>query len=91
VFHAVDDAMSHRPHRSELILLFEPINQEVCRRFVIISSETAAVLLIRGRVMECQIRTAQADAVNLSRKSSLQQFACLVQRELNARRTAVDR
>jgi hypothetical protein len=91
VFHAVDDAMSHRSGRSELILLFEPINQEVYRRFVIVGSEIAPVLLMRGRVMECQIRPAQTDAVNLFIKSSPQRFANLLQCELDTRRAPIDR
>jgi hypothetical protein len=66
VLHAVDHAVSHRPDRFETILLFEPINQEIRRRFVIGGGELAAVRLFPGRVMERQIRPAQADAVNLS-------------------------
>ena len=48
-------------------------------------------MLIPGRVCERQNGTAQADAIDLSMKPSLQRFAGLVQRELDARRTAVDR
>ena len=50
-----------------------------------------ALLLLRRRVIERQIRPAQADAFNLSKKPSVQRFASLVQRELDARRAAVDR
>jgi hypothetical protein len=42
------------------------------------------------RVVERQIRPAQADAVNVSIKSSLQRFFNPIQRELDARRAAVD-
>jgi hypothetical protein len=71
-------------------LNFEPINQEIRRRFVIGRVEVAAFLLFPGRVIKCQIRPAQADAVNLSMKPALQRFANLVQRKLDAGRTAVD-
>jgi len=70
---------------------FEPINQGIRCRLVIGGGDAAAVLLIPGRVIERQIRTAQADAVNLSQKPSLQRFASLVQRELDARRATIDR
>ena len=83
--------MSDRPDRFETILIFEPINQEIRRRFVIGCGEAAAALLIRGRVIERQTRPAQADAVNLSIKPSLQRFANLVQCEPDTRRAAVDR
>ena len=42
VFHAVDHPVSHRPDRCETILLFEPVNQEIRRRFVIGGGEFAA-------------------------------------------------
>src|SRR5208282_3209530 len=87
----MDHAVSNRPDRSEMILHFEPINQEIRRRFVIGGGEVAALLLFHGRVMKRQIGPAQADAVNLSIKPSLQRFARLVQRELDARRAAIDR
>ena len=45
VFHAVDHAVSHGPDRCETVLLFEPINQEIRRRFVIGGGEAATVLL----------------------------------------------
>ena len=91
VLHAVNHPVSHGPDRSKAILLFEPINQEIRCRLVIGGGEAAAVLLIPSRVVEGQIRPAQADAVNLSMKPSLQRFACLIQRELDARRAAIDR
>ena len=74
VFHAVDHPVSHRPDRFETILFFEPIDQEIRCRFVIGGGEFAALLLFPGRVIERQIRPAQADAVNLSIKPSLQRF-----------------
>ena len=60
VLHAVDHAVSHRLTDSKSVLLFEPINQEIRRRFVIGGGEIAAALLIRGRVIERQIRPAQS-------------------------------
>jgi hypothetical protein len=88
--HAVDHAVSHRPDRSETILFFEPINQRIRCRLVIGGGDAATVLLILGRVVERQIRPAQANAVNPSIKPSFGRFACLVQRELDARRSAID-
>ena len=82
VLHPMNHPVPHRPDRSELILLFEPIHQEVCRRFVIVGGESATVLPIRGRLMECQIRPAQADAIDLSIKSSLQRVADLASANL---------
>ena len=78
VLHAVDHPVSHRPDRFETILLFQPINQETRCRFVIGGGDATAVLLIPGRVMERQIRPAQADAVNLSIKPLLQRFFDMV-------------
>jgi hypothetical protein len=89
--HAVDHSVSHSPDRFENILLFEPIHKKSRCRFVIGSGEPAAVLSIRGRLVERQIRPAQADTINLSIKPSLQRFAGLIQRELDARRAAIDR
>ena len=90
VFHPMNHPVSHRPDRFKTFLLFQPINQEIRRRFVIGGGEAEAPLPFPGRIMERQIRPAQADAVNLSIKPSLQRFACLIQRELDARRAAVD-
>jgi hypothetical protein len=73
-----------------MILLFKPINQGIRRRFVIGNGETATCLWLSIQVVKRQIRPAQADAVNLSIKPSLQRFADLVERELDARRAAVD-
>ena len=84
VFHAVDHSVSHSQDRSETILLFELINQEIRCRLVIGSGNAASVLLIPGRVVERQIRSAQADAVNLSMQLSLQRLAGLIQHELDA-------
>jgi H2-forming N5,N10-methylenetetrahydromethanopterin dehydrogenase-like enzyme len=42
------------------------------------------------RIVKRQICPAQADAINRSIKPSLQWFANLVERELDARRAAVD-
>jgi hypothetical protein len=44
-----------------------------------------------NRVVESQNRAGQANAVNLSRKPSLQRIASLIQREPDARRASVDR
>jgi hypothetical protein len=63
----------------------EPINQELRCRLVIGGGEAATVLLMPGRVTKRQIRPGQTNAVNLSRKPSLQQFAGLIQHELDAR------
>jgi hypothetical protein len=68
-----------------MILLFEPIDQETRGGFVIGSGEAAAVVPIRGRVVERQVGPTHADAIYRSMKSSLQRFAGLVQRELDAR------
>ena len=85
VFHPMDHAVSHRPDRFETMLLFEPIHQEIRGRFVIGGGEAAAVRLFPGWVIECQICPAQADAINLSIKPSLQRFFDMVKRELDAR------
>ena len=53
--------------------------------------DAAAVLPIPGRVGESQIRIGQAAAVNLPIQRSLQRFAGLIQRELDARRAPIDR
>jgi hypothetical protein len=55
------------------------------------SDDAATVLRFPGAFVKRQIRSAQADAINLSIKSSLQRFACLIQHEFDARRPAVDR
>jgi hypothetical protein len=86
----MDHAVSHRPYQFETILLFQPINQGIRRRFVIGGGEAETPLPFPDRVIERQIRPAQADAVNLSIKPALQRFACLVQRKLDARRAAID-
>jgi hypothetical protein len=54
-------------------------------------SIAAAVLPIPGRVGESEIRIGQADAVNLPIQRSLQRFAGVIQRKLDARRTPIDR
>ena len=82
--------MSHGLDRFEVFLFFEPIHQKACFRFGI-GSEFEAVLLIRGRIVERQARAAHADTINLSVKSSLQWFAGLIQRKLDARRAPIDR
>jgi hypothetical protein len=55
------------------------------------SGQFAALLLFPGRVIEGQIRPAQADAVNLSMKPWVQQLANLVECESDTRRAAIDR
>ena len=89
--HAMHHSVSHGLDRSEGLLRFEPINQETRGRFVIGGGEAATGLRLSIRVVKRQIRPAQADAVNLPIKPLLQRFAHLVQRELDARRAAVDR
>ena len=91
VSHAMDHPVSHRPNRFKTILLFQPINQGIRRRFVIGGSEIAALRLFPGRALERQIGPAQADAVNLPRKPPLRRSAGLIHREPDARRAAVNR
>jgi len=57
---------------------------------VVGGGEAAVVLPIPGRVMESQIGPAQADAVDLSIKPSLQRFFDPEKREPDARGAAVD-
>ena len=64
--HAVDYPVSHSPDRFEARLLCEPVYQEIRRRLVIGRDEAATVLMVAGRVVECQSRSAQADAINFS-------------------------
>ena len=90
VFHAMHHPVPHSPNRIEIVLLFEPIDQEIRRRFVIGGGEVAALPMIAGRVLETQICPGQADAVNRAIKPSLQWFSDLVKRELDARRTPID-
>jgi hypothetical protein len=52
--------------------------------------ELAALRPFLRRFSERQIRPAQADAINLSMQPSLQRFFDMVERELDARRAAVD-
>jgi hypothetical protein len=85
MFHAVDHPVSHRLDCREIRLRFEPINQEIHRRFVLGRGEIAALLLFLGRIVERQIRSAQADTVNHSMQPSLQRFFDEVERELDAR------
>ena len=90
MFHAVDHAVPHRPDRFEIVLLFEPVNQNICRRPVIRSGDAKAFRLILGRGIERQIRPAQADAVNLSIQPAFQRFFNVVERKLDTRRAAID-
>ena len=90
MFHPVNHAMSHAFDRFEINLPFKPVDQEVRGRFVISGGKFEALRLFLRRFGERQIRPAQADAINLSIKLSLQWFANLVERELDARRAAVD-
>jgi hypothetical protein len=52
---------------------------------VIDGVKAAAVLVIRGRVMEREIRPAHANAIHRSIEPSFQRFAGRVHRELDAR------
>ncbi len=79
-------AVAHGADGSEIRLLLEPINQEFCRRLMIGGGEAAAVLpLLPGEIVVSQGGSAQADAVNLSRRQTLQWFVDSIQRELDAR------
>ena len=89
--HAVDHAVSCSLHRCKTLLLLEPVEQSVCRRFVVGGFEREAVLLLFGRVMKRQIGPAHADPVDRSVKPARQMFVHLVERKLDARRAAIDR
>ena len=77
--------MSQGPDRSKSVLLFEPINQNIRRRPVIRGCDVDSVLRMACWVVEGQMGAAQTDAINLPMEPSLQWFAILVERELDAR------
>jgi hypothetical protein len=51
---------------------------------VVGSDDAAVVLLLPHRVVACQRRTAQVDALNLPVQSALWWFVSLIQRKLEA-------
>ena len=82
--------MSHGLYRFEFALFgANPSEQNFLRRAKLPAdlpsgSECGAVLPIRGRLFERQIRSAHTGTIDLSVKSSLQRFADLIEREFNA-------
>ena len=83
--------MAHGPDVRNANLLFEPVDQKIRRRTMIGSFDAKAALLTPERIVESQIRPGCANAVNFSNQLSHRWFANLIQRELDARRAAVDR
>jgi len=51
---------------------------------VVDSDDAAAVLLLPHRVVACQLRTGQADALTLPVQPALWWFVSLIQRKLQA-------
>ena len=58
-------AVPHSADCFKAILFLKPLNQCIRRRLVIGSCQAVGVLLIRRGIVEFQISSAQADAVNL--------------------------
>ncbi len=85
--HPMDHAVSHGPHHRELLPRFEPVDQET-RRGPVVRRVPATVAL---RCVPRQRRPVQSDPVHLSGYRGLRQCVGLVDRELDARRAAVDR
>ena len=90
VLHAVDDAMSHSPDRCEDRLRFEPVEQEIRGRAVVGGGQRARRRRGSAGVVDPERRIAYTDAIDLAVESAPERVACLVHREPNARRPAVE-
>ena len=84
VCHSMDHAVSQSLDRSESVLFHEPVDQTTRSRRVIGGCDAHSVLLIPVQVVERKVGASQAYAIDLSAQPSLQRFANLVQRELDA-------
>ncbi len=84
VLHALDDTVSHGADRGKATLLFEPVNQEIRRRFVIRKHQARVIQRSAGQATEGQISPAEADSINCSEKTSLKRFSRRVQRKPDA-------
>ena len=84
MLHAVDHAMADPAGRCEIGLLVEPIHQKRHRGRMIGGVEVAGLALLT-RDIECQLRAAQPNAIDISVRPALQWVSYPIERELDAR------
>ena len=88
----VYDAVAYCRNRRKTDLLGKPVEQEICRRTMIELTDAAITLLLPGGVIESEMGSLQADAVDLAAQSLPGLVAVHpVHRELDARGAPVDR
>src|SRR5437763_285767 len=91
MLHSLHYTVSCSADRREDRLRLKPVQQKTHRRAVVGGSEAAGRLRFSSRILDDQSRAAQTDAIDLSVETPPRRFSCLIDREPDTRRAAVDR